>query len=457
MNYALLIVSLLLGSMTYAGNNTLIRSTDFAQHTRIHLSGSEPFQQLTLPAAVYQGLQRNDLGDIRVFNGQGEALPYAVMYPDPPSTSSTQEISLPLFTLTASIEQNKDTSMEIRRNPDGTLITFKQSNTSAPKGSYIRGIILDISQITDASYALRLETETTTRPFHPFTLESSDDLQQWHPLAEGQVVRLQQANEHIEKSTVEWHTQTGKYLRLLWTYPEQAPHLTAAFISTLHTTHPIPPMIWSSVLIPLSTQKNIYDYAIQGHFPLERIRIHLPQLNTLTPAQLQRSFIAEMAHHRTQTRWNTLSNTVIFRLKSPHGEILSSDILLNAPAEKQLRLVIDERSGGIGTQPPSLQIGFTPHTLIFLARGKEPFTLAWGAAQMPNAALPAEILLPNPQEINAATATLEPITLITKPMIPSSSISEKKDTRYILWMALIGGVLILGSMTWKLIAQIKKD
>lgn len=461
MNYALIIISLILSTLAQAEMNSPIRSSDFSQHTRIHLTNSEAFHQITLPVAVYQSLQREDLGDIRVFNGEGEVLPYALLYPDTTSTSNTQEISVPIFPIAATSKQHEeDNSVEIRRNADGTLISIRQSNRPQPESASLRGALLDISQLTDESYALRLEIEASTHPFHPFTLESSDDLQEWHPLTEGQLVHLQHGNHNIEKNTVEWRARTGKYLRILWTHPEKAPRLTRAWISTVHTTRPIPALIWSQAFTPHSSEKNIYDYAIQGYFPLERIRFHLAQINTLAAIQLQKNTLDLTPRHKHRYRWETLRNAVIFRLQSSLGDVISPDIMLNAPAEKQLRLVVDDRSGGLGTAPPTLQIGFTPHTLIFLARGKPPFTLAWGSTDIPSAALPIETLVPNEaiyQGIDRTSATLAPITLVAakEPSLKQSA-SEPINRRYILWAALIGGVLVLAGMVWKLITQIKK-
>jgi len=469
MKHALFILSLLSCTSLCAEPDVPVRPDSFAQHTLIHLNGSSggPFHQFVLPIEVYQSIQRDDLGDLRIFNGQGEVVPYALLYPESTSISHTKEIKVPLFPIMASAEHRDDTSIEVRRNSDGTLIAFKQSSSPQSKTSYIRGTLLDVSQVQDDIYSLRLEVGPTTVPFHPFILETSDDLQRWHTLkTDAQIVRLQHAEQHIEKSTVEWNGHTGKYLRVLWTEPEQAPAITAAFINTLHTTLLGTSTVWSDSLVPTTSQKNTYDYILPGRIPLDQIRINLAQLNTLAPAQLQK-YIPETTgrRHHTPGTWVTLTNTVLFRLQSPHGDITSPDITLHTPAEKYLRLFVDERGGGLGSTPPTLQIGFTPHTLVFLPRGNGPFTLAWGASAIHNAALSAETLIPQyhtDQPLNASPATLEPITLTKSPNLSQGDIAlnasetEKKVSRHVLWAVLMGGVLVLGGMAWKLIAQMQQ-
>ena len=53
------------------------KPTDYAYGLKIEASGSEALYDVTLPPAVYQGVTRRDLGDVRVFNGADEVVPYA--------------------------------------------------------------------------------------------------------------------------------------------------------------------------------------------------------------------------------------------------------------------------------------------------------------------------------------------------------------------------------------------
>ena len=53
----------------------------FAQRFALELESGAAYYSVPLPAAVYAASQRNDLGDVRVFNGAGEPVPYSLDAP----------------------------------------------------------------------------------------------------------------------------------------------------------------------------------------------------------------------------------------------------------------------------------------------------------------------------------------------------------------------------------------
>ena len=138
--------------------------------------------------------------------------------------------------------------------------------------------------------------------------------------------------------------------------------------------------------------------------------------------------------------------------------------MLNQAPVERLRLTVDTRSGGLGGLPPTIEVGFVPHVLVFLARGEEPFTLAWGAAKAPNTALALATLIPNyrsDQPLAAQKATLEALPVGSMPM-PSitgtgagAATPAKPASKGVLMAVLVVGVLVLGAMAAMLIKQMK--
>ncbi len=434
-----------------------VTSDAFAYRSRITLSGPGPFHQLTLPLAVYQGVQRHDLGDLRVFNGQGEVLPHALLRIEPAAVSQVKEVTVPVFPIVASKERGGEMAVEVRRNGDGTLVAIRPQQVSGKDATVVRGTILDASQLPKSSvHALRLEVGATVNPFHSFTLETSDDLQQWRLLKDdAQLVRLQQ------KNSVEWEASTGKYLRILWTEPEQAPQIVTATLRVAQTSMKPTPLLWSDPIAPARAEKDTYEYVLPGRMPLEQVRIGLPQANTLAPLDIQQYM--EGSSRRRRASWQTFTHEVVFRLQTPQGEIRSPDIPLNLPALDRLRLAVDGRSGGLGKDgTPTLQIGFVPHILVFLARGEGPFLLAWGGASIGNAALPAATLIPGYRDDNlsASPATLQPVSIKDTAQSAATDAGVAKGAtttpKGVLWGVLIAGVLVLGGMAWMLVRQMKQ-
>ncbi|MCI5212148.1 MAG: DUF3999 family protein, partial [Candidatus Electrothrix sp. ATG2] len=70
-NFFLLALLLFCGSPVQAAgaeDNTPLQRQDFAYGMDLTISGSNPIYGLTLPAEVYRGCTRANLGDLRVFN-----------------------------------------------------------------------------------------------------------------------------------------------------------------------------------------------------------------------------------------------------------------------------------------------------------------------------------------------------------------------------------------------------
>ena len=73
------------------------RPEDFAYGMLIHADAQEALYEIEIPAAVYHGVTRADLGDVRVFNGQGEVVPHGLRPQAALSSDSGPAISLPGF------------------------------------------------------------------------------------------------------------------------------------------------------------------------------------------------------------------------------------------------------------------------------------------------------------------------------------------------------------------------
>lgn len=451
-----------------AAQNTL-RPEHFAERGNIQPGGDGPFHQVVLPIAVYQGSRSPDLADLRVFNGQGEALPYSLLRRESPGESHVTETAVPFFPLLQPEQKDSgsDVSVTVRQGKDGSLVAVRQSTNAANGGNVLRGIIIDASKLHGSIRSLRLQAGPSQLPFHPYVIESSTDLQHWRLLkGDAQLVHLEHEGRHVDSNTAEWDGASDQYLRLLWADAQQAPAIKSVLLGTVETSARPVQRIWSGQLGGLAVQPNVYEYVLPGQMPLERLRINLPQVNTLVPLDIQHEVLASVGRHHPRPRqyWETLAHAVVYRLEAAPGEVKSADISLPGGVENRLRLVIDARSGGIGA-PPELQLGFVPQVLVFLARGKGPFTLAWGADGVAPAALPVSTLVPGyagTGKLAASMATLVPLEAsqnkgpATGKAASAVAATANISSKWILWSVLLLGLLVLGGMAWALTRQIRQ-
>lgn len=449
-----LIVGALLSASVQA--QTAITPDSFAWHAKIDAPGTGPFYQAPLPLGVYTGVKRADLGDLRVFNAAGEVVPHAWLQARPSTVSDRTESPLTVFVLRAAGNAPGGWSLDVTRNRDGTLVAMRQAE--AGPGTMTAGALFDISQLHQNAHALKLALAPNAAAFQHFSLDTSDDLQSWRPLADGQIVRLERDGQRIENNRIEWDGEAGKYLRVLWREPQSAAEIVSAAVSITHTATRSAPMLWSGALLPATVQKDLYEYQLPGRLPLEQLRIELAQPNTLAPVIVQR-YQPGYGQRREQGSWLTIASTIAYRLAAPQGEERSLALQLNLPPESRLRLAIDSRGGGVGAVAPSIQVGFTPRVLVFLARGNGPFMLAWGAVAMPPSALALASLVPGYDADQALTAAAARIAFVppaqTAGLPGPAALASSVKSKGLLWLALLAGVAILGGMAWLLIRQMQ--
>lgn len=463
--FALLVA--LLG--TSASAELAVNPAQFAFRGVIHINEKGPYQQVSLPLAVYQGLASPDLADLRVFNEKGELMPYAIVPRESSVETHRKEQSVPFFPLHAPAGNGSgagDIAVTIRQTGDGTLVSVRQSAASASPAELVHGLVLDASKLPGSVRSLRLIAESGTSPFHAYTIESSQDLQHWRMLKrDAQLVRLAHEGHRVDLDGAEWDVPADRYLRLLWADPQRAPVISAVLLSSVERQQAAPQRIWSAEIRPSAVHGGDYEYVWTGQMPLEMLRINLPQINSLAPLTIQQPLIrAGRLRHRDELRWTTLTQSVVYRLESPQGEIRSPDIALNELVVNRLRLSLDQRAGKLGEAPPTLQIGFVPREIVFLARGDGPFVLAWGASGIQRVDLPLSTLLPEHDgqaQLPARQASLslaestrnEPAATAGKAAAAESGTASSK---WILWLVLLTGLLILGGMVRALTRQLRQ-
>lgn len=464
-----LTVALAFALVSPVGAESLLRPENFAHKSAITTGNGGPFYRFALPLEVYQGVTRADIGDLRVFNGRGEVVPYALLRVEAQAESRQTEHLVPFFPLpvaTGASDGDADLSVTVRQTGDGTLVAVRRAPAAGKANGAVRGVVLDASKLQGGIRSLRLNVGPSALPFHAYVIESSTDLQHWRRLkGDAQLVRLSHDGHQVVNDKAEWGSNADPYLRVLWADPQQAPVIRSVHLGVVETSPGQPVEIWSAPLTPNASQTNVYEYLLPGKMPLEKLRINLPQINTLTPLNIQRrmDLAGRRPHrHRAEPYWETLSRPVVYRLQSPQGELRSPDIDLSGQVEERLRLVIDGRAGGIGGEAPTLQVGFVPHVLVFLARGEGPFVLAWGADGVNRGELPVSTLLPGYEGIHKLTATVATLSpadpeQLVKPAASKKGAASPESSKWVLWTVMLLGLLVLGGMARTLLRQLRKN
>ena len=441
------------------------KPADFAYGIPLETDGKEALYEVVLPAAVYRGVARSDLGDVRVFNRAGDAVPHAWRPRRTTGADTVKPVELTLFPLKAAAGTAVDNvSIRVRRNASGATsvdVTSSGARPAAEKRTV--GYFIDLTQLEQPLRSMELDWPALPDGFAgKLRIDASDDLGTWRTLvASAPLVDLEMAGRRLQQKRIELPQQKSKFLRLSWvvTGATQSPELTAARGEMVESAAELP-REWASAEARKGDKPGEYVFDLRGHLPVDRARLRLPEVNTIAQVEL-------LARNRTDQPWRPVARDVVYRLRRGESEITSPEARVSITAERYWLLRVDPRGGGIGSGSPGLEVGWIPHTLVFAARGEPPFQLAYGSQGAKPGAYAIETLIPGysdragarlraakagaQQTVNVASAQAQP----QQELGGESRLEGQVDwKRWSLWGALLLGVAVLGAMAWRLVRQL---
>jgi hypothetical protein len=442
------------------------RPADFAYGIPLEADGKEALYEVTLPVSAYRGIVRADLADVRVFNGAGEVVPHAWRPRRTAGTEAAKPVALTLFPLKAEEGASVDAiSIRVRRDAGGGS-SIDVTSTGARKGSAKRtvGYLVDLTKLDSALHAIELGWQRPPDGFAAkLRVDASDDLGSWRTLVSAApLVDLEVAGQRLQQKRVELPQQKVKYLRLSW-----VPQGTAAVLPELASASGEPvdktteaAREWFLAESAKGEKAGEYLFDLRGHQPIDRVRLHLPDPNTVVQVEL-------LARDKSEQPWRTITRGVAYRLRRDGSELTNADLPVGVTTHRYWLLRVDQRGGGVGSGAPKLEAGWVPHTLVFAARGEPPFQLAYGSREAKPGGYAIETLIPGYRDasgprIRAAKAGAQQTINVSsaraleqQQLGGEARLKEAIDwKRWSLWGSLVLGVLVLGAMAWRLMRQL---
>ncbi|QXI28901.1 DUF3999 domain-containing protein [Pseudomonas vanderleydeniana] len=426
------------------------KPADYSTVVPLTLGGEGPWYRLELPLALQAQARQADLNDVRVFNSAGEPQAYALLQEQAQSTQQRSQTDVKWFPLYSSADAPQAApSVRVQSTTSGTLVEVTPSSHLEAGEEVLRGWLLDASAIKAPLQQLLLDWTSERDGFQRFSIEASDDLQHWQAWGDGQVARLSFADERIEQREVSLPGQSARYLRLLWQSPQSAPVLNAAQLVSSTSSLSASPLAWSQPLAGSTAKSGEYTWTLPTGLNLEQVRIDLAQPNSLAPAQLY-------GRRSGNEAWQALGSGLLYRLTQGGQDVLQNTLELPGYTVAQLKLVVDERGGGLGATAPALSYAVRPTQLVFLARGNAPFSLALGNPTVAAANLPLSTLIPDygPQRLASIGRATAGAAQVVAPSAPATTAAPATDWKKIgLWAVLLLGVAALGGMAFSLLRK----
>ena len=422
-----------------------LQRSAFAYGATLTVPGNAALYEVELPFTVYTKTRRTDLGDLRVFNASGEVVPHAFA---PPPAARLPLVDLPSFPLRGDATQIERIALRIEKS--GAIVSV-DADSSRPGVAPIAGYVLDARTVETPMQALMLEWSDVVNDYTGrVRVEASDDLVSWRTIADAvSVLRLAYDGRTLEQRRVAFAPQRAKFLRLTWASRQPAlvvTHVKAepedARASAERRWQPAQPMP--------SREPGEYAFDLGGVPPVDRLRVELPQPNTVVPVQI-------LTRAKAADPWRVVYSGTVYRLLHEGETLTNPDIDIPATATRDWLLRVDTRGGGVGGAPPSLRAGWTPARLVFVARGDGPFEIAYGSATVPPNGLSIASIVPGYEATTSArerptftiAAAAEPHTLGGEAKL-GPPVDWKTSS---LWTALVLAVAALGFMAWRLSQQ----
>ncbi len=442
----LLLALLCSGTAAGAGD----RPEDFAYAVTVQTGAGEALQRVEIPQSVYEGAARSDLGDVRVFNGAGEVVPYAVLPRPTAAISEAAAIDLPYYPLRGTLK-NRPNALEVhvRQSRDGTALDVVTAPAAA--GVEVLGYLVDARSLKQPLRTLELDWKPLANGFSgTLRVEGSDDLSHWSPLADhAPLLGLEFAGQQLEQKTIRLQGPAYRYLRLSW--PPGQPALDLTRLAGRPGGDRIDPeRRWKDVTGTAGEKPGEYLFDLGGRLPVDRLRIQLPEPNTLVSVQA-------LARSAPEHPWQPIASGVLYRLQRDGREISSPDLAVAVNGWRYWMLRVDQKGGGLGHGVPQLAAGWVPQQMVFVARGDPPFALAYGNARAQPSAYSVEMVVPGwqPNEpFTAGAASTGPQRVVAGATALRPGFDYKT---WLLWGSLVLGVMVLAWMAWQLTRQMKAE
>ena len=428
--------------------------SDFAMRQPLATPVGKAFYQFELPDSVYDGAARPDLGDLRVFNANGEAVPYAFLpRPSPVATASTPR-PLALFPLTVDTTrpETADLSIKLRTDATGTVVDIRSRDGMPVSGSRVEGYLIDTGELDKPLVGLTIQLHDADDVNARMRVDASDDLGSWRTVvASAPLLSLTYDGRRLLRYRIEFGPLRARYLRLTWLTPGP-PALKMVQGDVGNRLLEPPRRVRKVVGVPEKENPNAFVFDLGGVLPAEQLTLELPELNTVVPVYFD-------VRTEPEEPWRAVGITVAYRLRQEGGDVVNNPLAVPVSSARYVRARLDPKAGGVGKTPPTLVAGWYAQPLVFAARGEPPFELAYGSRRVAPGALAIRTLVPDYVVGKPLPANVGVATLAAPPSEANrAAMREPLDvTRWLLWGTLVAASALLGYMGLRLARQMKRD
>jgi hypothetical protein len=387
----------MLGSQAQAGEDEpLFGPNDFAFGRSLIAERPGSLQSVLLDFDVYRRSVEPGLADLRVFDGDGQPLPYAIRRRLPGTKATSRFVRVPIFRLDAKPDRSisigattnaSDYRIDAELTDSGAVVSIHRGDERGTDAGPPAGWLLDASGLDGAVVKLDFTFAEGGGDFvSRLRLESSGDLARWRPVdTQLALARLEQNGHRIERTSFDIPKTKARYLRVT--------PIAAA-----------PPVELNEVRAELARKKpsrrrfsqrldgrvdpddpSVVLFDLGASPPIETVQVRLDQMNSIVEGRLESAT-------QPEGPWRVRQRGVFYRFNRG-GELRNPKASWNASRDRYLRFVTSSRGGGLQGETPTLEVVWQPEQLLYLERDAGGSMLAIGRAGTPDGSFDASDLL----------------------------------------------------------------
>lgn len=421
----------------------------FAERFALQFDPGSAYYSVRVPAAIYAASQRSDLGDIRVLDGAGEAVPYSLDAPHDSARTPPTLHSVNWFPLPRTSSAGNGMPRGVTLGPDGSL----HASSAVPGRTQHDTDLLDLGEPAHDRRVSALLVHVRDDNYQGrVSVESSDDLRHWQPAGDAQLLKVSYNGTTLSQDRIELDGARGRYVRLRWAdgvpYVDSIDMEVEALAAGTSQRADAQQAWREGIVAHAGPRAGEYFFSTGGPYPVDRLRLGLPQPNTVAPAVVY-------SRNGLDAPWREVASATLFRLHNGSVEQSNPSLELPPDTDRQWRVVIDTRNGSLGSGALTVAAGWRPAVLSFVAQGAAPYTLVVGSMEAESAAVSRADLLGEASSASSASSAVAGEATVGDPLpsaplaeVPTASENRAAKRRYWLGAALLLAVSSLGGVVW---------
>jgi hypothetical protein len=354
---------------------------DYQRGIRVDPVPGKPLVEIAMPDEVYLGVTRADLGDVRVFNAEGIAVPHAFCSAPEQTRPEVTTQSLPVYELRDALQAAKGGASVEVQTPAGTQVTVQEGDEGAPELQNGRTHIIDARPIDAAVRAIQFDWASPDGASEArVRIEASDDLDRWSVIVPGSsLLRATLGDQEIRRERIELPEHRYHYLRIQRVDGGPPLQINAVLAEAVTPGPPIEP-VWFNPRALNAVEPGVHSFETDRLAPLQFARLQMVQDNSSVRARLQSRPDDKQPWIDRWSGESYLIVTATERRESPTARFA-------ATTDRHWRMLLVGDSQA--STPPMLQLGYRPVRLRFLAQGSSPYTVAFGSRRAERYSAPA--------------------------------------------------------------------